>query len=127
MSGFGPTLAWLPARLAANAPMLHRARRAEIALLLDAGTERHRLILSRGVLAVHGASGPMDDWDIALRATAEAWADHWAPLPRPDAFDIFGMVRHGRMRIEGNFLPLMRHLQVVKDILALPRTCGVGA
>jgi hypothetical protein len=43
-------------------------------------------------------------------------------MPCPDAADIFGMRRHGRLVIEGNFLPLMQHLQVVKDILALPRS-----
>ena len=66
----------------------------------------------------------MDGWDVALRAEAGAWGDHWQAMPAPDAFDIFGMVRRGRMRIEGDFTPLMRHLQLVKDILALPRAAA---
>lgn len=63
----------------------------------------------------------MPGWDIALRGEAQVWQDHWQLMPPVEAADIFGMKRAGRLAIEGNYLPFMRHLQVVKDILALPR------
>lgn len=114
----------LPVLLTGHPEIARRADRAGIVLLLEAGSEAVRLQLEKGQVTVLPAEGPMRDWDIALRAAPEAWADHWQAVPAPDAFDILGMVRHGRMRIEGNFAPLMRHLQVVKDILALPRAAA---
>lgn len=116
----------LPALFGRSEPLVRRSARARFVILLEAGTARRRLHLESGRLSVSPADGPMDGWDIALRAAPDAWKDHWAPVPPPSASDILGMQRHGRMKIEGNFLPLMQHLQLVKDILALPRTAGTG-
>lgn len=121
MTDIGDIFARLPAMFAAQPSLVHRAARAEVVVLLEAGDLSRRLILDRGMLRVATAKGSMDCWDVDLRGAAQAWLDHWRALPAPDAADIFGMRRHGRLVIEGNFLPLMRHLQVVKDILALPR------
>jgi len=112
----------LPALFEAHPSLPRRAARARITMLLSDGAARCRLMLHDGTLKVEKADGPMDGWDIALRGDASVWSDHWRRMPPPDAADIFGMSRHGRMVIEGNFLPLMRHLQVIKDILALPRS-----
>ncbi|WP_274424950.1 hypothetical protein [Chelativorans sp. YIM 93263] len=120
-SGIAESFARIPALFAASEALVRGAARARITLLLEAGEECKRLRLDCGTLQIQDTSGPMDGWDVALRAAPDAWADHWSLFPRPDANDIFGMARHGRMRIEGNFLPLMRHLQLVKDIVALPR------
>lgn len=118
------TFTRLPALLAGHPEIARRAERARVVLLLEAGSQGLRLQLEKGQLSVLPAEGPMRGWDIALRAAPAAWADHWQAVPAPDAFDILGMVRHGRMRIEGNFAPFMRHLQVLKDILALPRAAA---
>ena len=114
----------LPDLFSQRCDLIRKSNRADIVLLLDAGDARARLRISGESVTILPAGGPMAGWDIALRADPAAWADHWAAVPAPDAFDIFGMVRHGRMRIEGNFAPLMRHLQLVKDILALPRAAA---
>lgn len=113
------TFSRLPTIFAGHPAIVRRAGRATLILLLEAGPKGLRL--ENGQLTALPAEGAMQGWDIALRAAPETWEDHWQAMPAPDAFDILGMVRHGRMRIEGNFAPLMRHLQVVKDILALPR------
>lgn len=111
----------LPALFAAEPRLVRQAALARFALLLGAGDEECRLVLDRQSLRIEAANGPMDDWDVALRGDADCWSDHWRDVPPPSAADIFGMSRHGRMVIEGNFLPLMQHLQLIKDILALPR------
>lgn len=111
----------IPALFADEPSLVRRAARAEITILLEAGDQARRLILDRGTLCVASADGPMDGWDIAFRGAANVFLEHWQEMPSPNSADIFGMRRHGRLVIEGNFLPLMRHLQVVKDILALPR------
>lgn len=113
--------ATLPDLFAGRADLVRRSLKARAVVLLEAGSHRVRLRIFDGTVTILPSSGPMDGWDVALRATAAAWADHWAAVPKPDAFDIFGMARRDRMRIEGNFTPLMRHLQLIKDILALPR------
>lgn len=116
----------LPALFEKTPPLVRRSARARFVILLQAGSEKRRLRLEPGTLSVERANGPMDGWDVAIRAEPEAWVDHWAAIPRPDASDILGMQRHGRMKIEGDFLPLMQHLQLVKDILALPRQAQGG-
>lgn len=116
----------LPGLFARTEPLVRRSARAAFTILLEAGPEKRRLRLEPGKLSIEKADGPMDGWDLALRAPPDAWADHWSPLPPPSASDILGMQRHGRMKIEGDFLPLMQHLQLVKDILALPRAAGSG-
>lgn len=126
-SGIAERFARIPALFAAREALVRKAERARIVLLLEAGEERRRLRIESGSLRLEEASGPMESWDVALRAAPEAWFDHWAASPLPHAHDILGMARYGRMRIEGNFLPLMRHLQLVKDVVALPRRCVVSA
>ena len=122
MTDYPAKFSLLPELFRRHPVLTGRAKRARITMLLCAGAARCLLILRDGTLRVEKADGPMDCWDIALRGDATVWDDHWLKLPPPDAADIFGMRRHGRMEIEGNFLPLMQHLQLVKDILALPRT-----
>ena len=111
----------LPSLFQAEPALIRRSARAQITLLLCAGEKRCRLVLDGASMRVEKADGPMDGWDVAFRGDAEVWSDHWLTMPPPNAADIFGMSRYGRMVIEGNFLPLMRHLQLIKDILALPR------
>lgn len=111
----------LPRFIMRQPSLLRRAAAAQAVLLLEAGQASVRMRLSGGKLDIQPMDGPMQGWHVALRAAPAAWLDHWQSVPAPDAFDIFGMARRGRMRIEGDFTPLMRHLQVIKDILALPR------
>lgn len=111
----------LPELFARQPALVCRARLAHVTLLLGAGPDSLRVRLAGGTLDTRPSGGPMDGWDLALRGDDRVWPDHWARIPAPDAADIFGMRRHGRLTIEGDFLGLMRSLQVVKDILALPR------
>jgi len=100
---------------------VERTRHAAIRVLLEGGSSRWIVRLADQDLSAGKPDGPMPEWDIALRGDAQVWQDHWRALPPVDAADIFGMRRAGRLVIEGNFLPFMRHLQVIKDVLALPR------
>lgn len=111
----------LPRLILRHPSLVRRAADAHAVLLLEAGQAKMGMRLSGGKLDIQPMDGPMQGWHVALRAAPAAWLDHWQWTPAPDAFDIFGMARRGRMRIEGDFTPLMRHLQVIKDILALPR------
>ena len=60
---------------------------------------------------------------LLIQATdAEVLAAFWEPLPRPGFHDIFGLVKIGRARIDGDILMLVKNLRFFKEFLALGRT-----
>ena len=118
--------ATLPERLEAEPFLIWRGRRFNAAVKLATGNAALHLTFRDGrVEAVDRGSPVMRSWDFALVADAEAWLEHWKPMPRPGFHDIFALSKFGRLRMEGNLHPLMSHLQYVKDLLALPRKEGV--
>ncbi len=60
-------------------------------------------------------------WRFALRTDAEALGKFWEPIPAPGFHDIFGLVKIGRARIDGDILTLVKNLRFFKDVLALGR------
>lgn len=60
-------------------------------------------------------------WRFALRTDAEALAKYWQPRPAPGFHDIFGLVKIGRGRIDGDILTLVKNLRYFKEVLALAR------
>lgn len=65
---------------------------------------------------------PLTPWDFSLSADVECWQRFWESVPAPGWHDVFALMRNGNMRIEGNLHPFMAHLQLVKDLLAAPRS-----
>ncbi|MFX0547199.1 hypothetical protein ACEWPL_016820 [Roseovarius sp. S1116L3] len=116
-----PVFRRLPALFSGNRPLRHRSRHANFVFLIGAGNAYFRFILCDSCLRLDEATKPMQSWDMALRGDENVWADHWKTMPPADAADILGMQSYGRLVIEGNLLPLLQNLQVIKDILALPR------
>lgn len=78
--------------------------------------------LERG-MKLHLARGPhlMRSFRFAVRGSAAGWARFWQAVPPPGWHDLFALAKRGEMTIEGDLHPLMAHLQVMKDLLALPR------
>lgn len=74
------------------------------------------------------AEGPSrkTPWRFALRTDADALARFWAPLPAPGFHDIFGLVKIGRGRIDGDILTLVRNLRFFKEFMALGRQGGAA-
>jgi hypothetical protein len=60
-------------------------------------------------------------WRFALRTDGEALAKFWQPRPEPGFHDIFGLVKIGRGRIDGDILGLVKNLRFFKDVMALGR------
>jgi hypothetical protein len=58
----------------------------------------------------------------AVRAEPDVWLRFLEPMPAPGFYDLLGMNKVGKIRIEGNLVPFMANLQYVKDLLALPRS-----
>ena len=63
----------------------------------------------------------MRSYDIAFRASAEAWAKFWERYPAPGYQDIFGMTKRGEAEVSGDWLLFMQNLQYFKDLLQVPR------
>ena len=60
-------------------------------------------------------------WRFALRTDGEALAKFWQARPEPGFHDIFGLVKIGRGRIDGDILTLVKNLRFFKEVLALGR------
>ncbi len=122
------TIRRLPALMEADGDLARRARRLAAEMLLAAGEDEFRLVFRDGQIA-DLVEGPvlMRSFDFAIRATPEGWVEHWRPMPRPPFHDILGMAKHGHLSMAGDLHPLMSHLQVVKDVLALPRAAAEAA
>lgn len=74
------------------------------------------------------AEGPSrkTPWRFALRTDAEALSRFWQPRPAPGFHDIFGLVKIGRGRVDGDILCLVKNLRFFKEFMALGRE-GVPA
>lgn len=91
-------------------------------VLVEAGAESVLVGFERGHVA-RLLPGPSmkTPWRFALRSDAEALARFWQPLPAPGFHDIFGLVKIGRGRIEGDILCLVKNLRFFKEFMALGR------
>jgi len=57
----------------------------------------------------------------AFVTDAEALARFWEPRPAPGFHDLFGLVKIGRGRVEGDILVLVKNLRFFKEFMALGR------
>ncbi|MEY4695822.1 MAG: hypothetical protein RIT14_250 [Pseudomonadota bacterium] len=92
-------------------------------VLLEVDGAEYYLTFRDGRLAAI-AEGPSrkTPWRFALRTDAEALAQFWQPRPAPGFHDIFGLVKIGRGRIDGDILTLVKNLRFFKEFMALART-----
>lgn len=60
-------------------------------------------------------------WRFAFRTDGAALAQFWRPVPPPGFHDIFGLVKIGRGRVDGDILTLVKNLRFFKEFLALGR------
>lgn len=91
-------------------------------VLIEVDGNEHYLTFEKGRL-VQIVPGPSrrTPWRFALRTDADALHSFWQPRPAPGFHDIFGLVKIGRGRIDGDILCLVRNLRFFKETMALPR------
>lgn len=119
------TFTTIQARLDA-APHLRRIGRLfSETVLVEVDGEETYLTFEKGRLASI-APGPSrkTPWSFALRTDADALAEFWEARPEPGFHDIFGLVKIGRGRIDGDILCLVKNLRFFKEVMALPRKTG---
>lgn len=60
-------------------------------------------------------------WRFAFRSDGAALEAFWQTHPSPGFHDIFGLVKIGRGRIDGDILCLVKNLRFFKEFMALGR------
>jgi hypothetical protein len=72
------------------------------------------------------AKGPfvMPRWTFALRAPADAWTRFWEAMPEPGFHDLFALIKHRRLKAEGDLHPFMANLFYFKGVLGSLRGNG---
>lgn len=112
-------------RLAERPHLLRLGRLFSEIVLIEVDGSEFYLTFDRGAL-VEVALGPSrkTPWRFALRTDADALRRFWQPLPAPGFHDVFGLVKIGRGRIDGDILCLVRNLRFFKEVIALPRAAG---
>ena len=94
-------------------------------VLIEVEGQEVYLTFDKGHL-VEIAEGPSrkTPWRFALRTDADALRQFWQSRPAPGFHDIFGLVKIGRGRIDGDILCLVKNLRFFKEVMALARAQG---
>jgi hypothetical protein len=115
-------VARLPDLVNADSGLVRRGQRLDTTFLLAVDDAEYLIHVASGRLAAV-ERGPflLRSWSFAVRASGDAWARFWQPVPEPGYHDLFAMKKLGVARVEGDLWPLMAHLRYLKDVLAAPR------
>ncbi|MCI4662362.1 MAG: hypothetical protein MRY63_11160 [Neomegalonema sp.] len=110
------------AALEGQAHLLRLGRLFSETVLLRVGEDEYYLTFEKGRIAqiVQGPSRKTP-WRFALSTDAEALERFWQPRPEPGFHDIFGLVKIGRGRVDGDILALVKNLRFFKEFMALGR------
>ena len=108
--------------LDASPHLLRLGRLFSETVLIEVDGQEFYLSFEKGRLdsVVEGPSRKTP-WRFALRTDGEALAKFWQARPEPGFHDIFGLVKIGRGRIDGDILTLVKNLRFFKEVLALGR------
>lgn len=123
----GDRFAGLPGLLSADSDLLRRGRWLSTDCRIDIGAEPFFLSIREGRLtALDRGQRLMRSTVFTVRATDEAWTNHWKTVPDPGWHDLFALTKRGAASMEGDLRPLLQNLQYVKELLALPRRAPGG-
>lgn len=116
------TLARMQTRLHDSPHLLRLGRLFSETVLLQVDGAEFYLTFREGRLDSI-AEGPSrkTPWRFAFRTDAEALAQFWQPIPKPGFHDLFGLVKIGRGRIDGDILVLVKNLRFFKEFMGLAR------
>jgi hypothetical protein len=113
----------LPALVNANADLMRRGRFLTCDVELGIGAIVLAVRVENGrITSVTRGPFLLKPWTFAVRMDPETWLKFLAPVPEPGWHDLMALTKRAAARIEGNLQPFMANLQVVKDVLAAPRT-----
>lgn len=99
--------------------LVHRGRFVTTTFLLEIDDDSWLISIHDGQIE-KVLRGPliMPRWVFALRASRETWFLFWQPVPPPGYHDLFAMLRHQRLLVEGDQHVFMANLFYFKALLA---------
>jgi hypothetical protein len=111
----------LPRLVNADPAIVRWGRRMNETFMVEVGDAQFLLTVRDGKLEVEKGPFTQRTWRFAIRAKKEAWDKFWQNPPAPGWHDLFGLLRRGEVKFEGDQRVLMAYLQYVKLVLAAPR------
>lgn len=91
-------------------------------VLIDVDGDEFYLTFEKGdVIEIKPGPSLKTPWRFALRVNGDALMKFWEAVPRPGYHDIFGLVKYGHGRIDGDILALVKNLRFFKEFMALGR------
>lgn len=112
----------LPRLAAADTDLTRRARFLSCEIELGVGSQSLAITIVEGrVVSVRRGPFLLKPWTFAIRAEPDVWLKFLEPYPVAGYHDLMALTKVGRARIEGDLVPFMGNLQVVKDLISLPR------
>jgi hypothetical protein len=92
-------------------------------VLIEVDQEQFYLTFEKGgVIEIKQGPSLKTSWRFALRVDGDALMKFWEAVPQPGYHDIFGLVKYGHGRIDGDILALVKNLRFFKEFMALGRT-----
>ncbi len=108
--------------------LVRRGRYFSDTFMVEVGETQYLFEIRRGrIESVETGPFVMRSWTFAIRATEDVWLRFWEKLPQPGYHDIFALLRHGRIALDGELQPLMANLLYVKEVIAAPRKMAAAA
>ncbi|WP_339637262.1 hypothetical protein [uncultured Sulfitobacter sp.] len=119
----------IQATLAKSPHLLRLGRLFSETVLIEVDGDEYYLSFEKGYITrIEQGPSRKTPWRFALRTDAEALSKFWQPRPEPGFHDIFGLVKIGRGRIDGDILCLVKNLRFFKEVLGIARAQeGVSA
>ena len=109
-------------RLDATPHLLRLGRLFSETVLIEIDGNELYLTFEKGrIVSIVAGPSRKTPWCFALRTDGDALAKFWQPEPAPGFHDIFGLVKIGRGRIDGDILSLVKNLRFFKEVLGLAR------
>lgn len=109
-------------RLEATPHLLRLGRLFSETVLIEIDGQEIYLTFEKGhIVSVVEGPSRKTPWRFALRTEAEALNKFWQARPEPGFHDVFGLVKIGRGRIDGDILSLVKNLRFFKEVLTLVR------
>lgn len=116
------TFRFIQERLEKTPHLLRLGRLFSETVLIEVDSDEFYLTFEKGhLVSVQAGPSRKTPWRFALRTDAEALEKFWMPMPEPGFHDIFGLVKIGRGRVDGDILSLVKNLRFFKEALAIPR------
>ena len=102
--------------------LLRIGRLFSATILIDLEGDEFYLTFEKGrIVALSNGISRKTPWRFALRTDAQALSKFWEPMPEVGFHDIFGLVKIGRGRVDGDILSLVKNLRFIKEVLGLGR------